>query len=154
MAIETTVHIHKKTLEMLNKSANLTGETRTYIISLLMQKVMNNNHEKLKFFSRIRYQEQDKKVNWHRLHITLNEYEYEYYLDMRKFFKMSVSFILARAVRRYLNEVVYKLLDKNVITDNYRYRNYIFIKDTTEDEIICWKIYWGLPNSLANIIQT
>ena len=150
MSIETTVYMNSSILEMLNNAAKITGKSRIYIIALLMQKIMSNNHEKLKFFSRIKYQKRDKKEKWHRLHITLNEYEYEYYLDMRKFLKMSVSFILAYAVRKYVDTVVNKLLDRKIITDNYRYRNYIFIKETFDNEVICWKIYWGIPKELLN----
>jgi hypothetical protein len=83
----------------------------------------------------------------------MNEYEYEYYLDMRKFYKMSVSFILAYAVMKYINEVVNELLNGNKNTDNYSYRNYIFIK-TTSNETICWQIYWGVPQKLPYIISS
>ena len=65
-----------------------------------MQRVMSDNQKMLKSCSRVKYQERDVKENWHRLHIIMNEYEYEYYFDMRKFFKMSVSFILAYAVMK------------------------------------------------------
>jgi len=149
MKIETTIQIHKSILKRLNTTAEITGKSRTNLVAYLMQRVMNNNHKKLKFFSRVKYQARDIKENWHKLHITLNEYEYEYFLDMRKFFKMSVSYILAYAVRKYLDEIVEKLLDKDTITDNYWYHNYLFIKETVEYDIICWKIYWGIPSSSA-----
>ena len=152
MIIETTVHVHNSILEMLNRSAEITGRARTSIIKLLMQRVMKNNQKMLKSYSVIRYQERDVKENWHRLHIILNEYEYEYYLDMRKFYKMSVSFILAYAVRRFLNEVVSELLDRNNNTDKYNFRNYIFMKETI-DGVTCWRIYWGIPQMLPNIMS-
>ena len=44
MIIESTIHVHKSILEMLNKSAEITGRTRTSIIKLLMQRVMSDNH--------------------------------------------------------------------------------------------------------------
>jgi hypothetical protein len=143
MPINTTLHVHKSILETLNKRAEVTGRTRTFIIKLLMQRVMNNSQKMIKSYSRIQYQGRDVKLNWHRLHISVNEYEYEYYLDMRKFYKMSVSFILAYAVRCYLNEITNELLDKNFSTDNYIYKNYTLMKYTI-DEIICWQIYWGI----------
>ena len=144
MLIETTLHIHKSILGMLNKSTEITGKNRTFLIKLLMQRIMNNNQKLLKSYSRIQYQGRDVKENWHRLHVVVNEYEYEYYQDMRKFFKMSISFILAYAVVRYLDEIINELLDKNKITDKYFFRNYIFIKETVNG-VICWQIYWGIP---------
>ncbi len=149
MPIDTTLHVHKSIMETLNKSAEETGRAKTIIIKLLMQRVMNNSQKMIKSFSRIQYQGRDVKEKWHRLHIALNEYEYEYYLDMRKFYKMSVSYILAYAVRRYLREIINELIDKNFRTDNYLYKNYAFMKYTI-DEIICWRIYWGIHPQILN----
>ena len=140
MLIESTLYVNKSILETLNKSSAITGINKNKIIKLLMQRVMKDNQRLLKTYSRVKYQERDIKENWHRLHIVMNEYEYEYYLDMRKFFKMSVSFILAYAVMRYLDEV----LKMNKSADNYCYQNYIFMKEVVNG-IICWQTYWGIP---------
>jgi hypothetical protein len=144
MLIETTLHVHKSILYKLDKGAAVTGRSLTSIIKLLIQRIMRDNQKMIKTNSRIKYQERDLKENWHRIHIVLNEYEYEYCLDLRKFLKMSVSFILAYAVLRYLDE----LLKKNIGTDKYYFKNYFFIKKTF-DGIICWKIYWGIPPHLT-----
>ena len=152
MSIETTLHVHKSILEMLNEKTEIAGRTITFIIKLLMKKIMNNNQKMLKSYSRIKYQERDVKENWHRLHIILSEDEYEYYQDIRKFYKMSISFILAYAVRRYLTEIVNKLLDRNNFTDKYYFRDYVFVKKTIDD-VICWQIYWGIPQILPDIIS-
>ena len=143
MLIKTTLYVNKSILETLNKSSAITGINKTKIIKLLMQRVMKDNQRLLKTYSRVKYQERDIRENWHRIHIVLNEYEYEYYLDMRKFFKMSVSFILAYAVMRYLDEV----LKGNKSADNYCYQNYIFMKEVVNG-IICWQIYWGIPQKI------
>lgn len=132
---------------MLNRGAAITGRTRTFIIKILMQRVMDDNRKMLQSYPRIRYQARDDKENWHRIHLVLNEYEYEYCLDMRKLFKMSVSFILAYAVRRFLEDVINELIDGSNNTDNYCYQNYILIKKII-DGIICWQIYWGIPTEI------
>ncbi len=152
MFIESTIYLHKSIQEMLERGAGTIGYTRTSIIKILLQRVMKNNHKLLKSYSRIKYQERDEKDNWHRLHIVFNEYEYEYCLDMRNFYKMSVSLILAYAVRRYLDEVVNELLYGNICSDNYHYKNYIFMKKTV-DEVICWQIYWGIPSNLPGLLK-
>ena len=150
MNIETTIHIHRNTLDMLERGAAITGRSRTLIIKMLMQRLMRDNQKMLQSHSRIRYQERDLKENWHRLHIVMSEYEYDYFLDMRKLYKMSVSLILAFAVRHYLDEVMNILLDKHQITDNYLFRNYLLIKKII-DGVICWQIYWGIPRKLPDI---
>ena len=144
MLIESTMYVNMRILDMLNRGAAITGKTRATIIKILMQRVMKENRKMLKSYSRIKYQERDLKENWHRLHIVMSEYEYEYYLDMRKFFKMSVSFILAYAVMKFLDE----LLKGNKVTDNYYYKNYVFIKKSI-NKVICWQIYWGYPEKLV-----
>lgn len=143
MLIETTLHVHRNILEKLNNAALRSGKARTSIIKLIMQRMMQNNQRMIKVNSRIQYQKRDLKGNWNRIHITLNEYEYEYYQDIRKFFKMSISLILAYAVLQYLNEV----LKEDKSADNYLFSNYIFIKKTLEGTT-CWQIYWGIPTDL------
>ena len=104
-----------------------------------MQRVMGNNTKMIKSYSRVKYQKRDAKENWHRLHIVMNEYEYEYYFDMRKFFKMSVSFILAYGVVKYLNEIINELQDSSNKTDKYYFRNYILIKEIIMKTIYIFK---------------
>ncbi len=147
MIVETTINIHKNVLEMLNRGAASTGRTKTFIIKLLMQRVMTDNQKMLQSNSRVKYQARDMTENWHRLHMVLSEYEYEYYLDMRKFYKMSVSFILAYAAMRYLDVILNELHKRGNSADNYFYKNYVFIKKTI-DKVICWQIYWGIPQKL------
>lgn len=147
--METTINIHKNIMKMLDKGTETTRKSRTFIIKSLMQRMMSDNQKMLKSYSRIKYQRRDEKENWQQLHLILNEYEYEYYLDMRKLFKMSVSFILAYAVVRYLDEVMNELTNRNIDTDNYTYRNYIFVRKTI-DNIICWHLYWGIPEKLTD----
>lgn len=150
MIIETTIHVHKSTLTVLDKISETNRRSRTFMIKLLMQRMMRDNKKMIKSYSRIKYQKRDCKDNWHRIHLGMSEYEYEYYLDMRKFYKMSVSFILAYAVRKYINEIANELLNGNKNTDNYLYRNYIFLR-TTMNKTICWQIYWGIPQMIPSI---
>lgn len=144
MLIETTIYVHKSILNKLVEGAAVTRKSINSIIKLLVQRIMRDNQRMIKRNSRIKYQERDLKENWHRIHVVLNEYEYEYCLDLRKFLKMSVSFFLAYAVLRYLDE----LLKNKIGTDNYYYKNYFFIKKTF-DGTICWQIYWGIPPDLT-----
>lgn len=148
MLIETTLHVHKSILDRLNKVTETTGRSSSFIIKLLFQNMMKDNQRMIKTNSRVKYQKRDMKENWQRIHIVLNEYEYEYCLDMRKFFKMSVSFILAYAVLRYLDEI----RKTNKSTDKYFYTSYIFIKKTYNG-VISWQIYWGIPQNLLILEQ-
>jgi hypothetical protein len=140
MLIETTLHVHKNILNRLDRGATIIGKSRTSVIKLLIQRIMKDNHKMIRINMRVRYQNRDEKKNWKRINIVFNEYEYEYCQDLRKFFKMSVSLILAYAVLRYLDE----LLKGKKSTNNYLYSNYIFIRKVINN-VICWQIYWGIP---------
>ncbi len=140
MRIATTLYVHKNILYRLDAGEGMSGRSRSSIIKLLIQKVMNDNGKMIKANSRVKYQERDLKENWSRVNIVFNEYEYEYCQDLRKFFKMSVSLILAYAVLIYLDEVV----REKGSTNNYYYCNYILIRKVI-DNVICWQIYWGIP---------
>ena len=144
MLIETTLNIHKSILDRLDTGTAITGRPRNSIIKLLIQRFMMDNQRMIKTNSRVKYQERDLKENWQRINIVFNEYEYEYCQDLRKFFKMSVSYILAFAVLRYLDEI----LHGNKSTNKYFFCNYIFIRKII-DNIVCWEIYWGIPSQLS-----
>ena len=94
----------------------------------------------------VQYQKRRNQDEWYTFHLQVREDDYEYFLDLRKLLKMSVSLILAYAVEKYLD----KLTKKNS-TDNNRYRNYVVIKDVV-DNIICWKFIWGFPPNIENFI--
>ncbi len=140
MMIQTTINIHKTTLEKITHASLHSGVSRNQLIIRLLKKEMNIVQNNFKHGKRIQYQGRDGAKNWHTFHLQLRPDDYEYFLDLRKLFKMSISRILAIAVAKYLQDI------KNKITDNYQYRNYIIIKDIIDD-VICWKLLWGFPKT-------
>jgi hypothetical protein len=83
--------------------------------------------------------------DWRTFHLTVREDDYEFLLDLRKLMKMSVSRILAYAVKRYLRG-----LKKN-ITDNNRFFNYTVLREII-DGVICWRFFWGFPRGIAKLL--
>ena len=63
-----------------------------------------------------------------------------------KLLKMSLSYIVAFAVKKYLKS----LLDGES-TDNYMFANYILAKEEAEG-IIYWKLFWGVPKKLSKYL--
>ena len=146
MFIETTLNIKKKILDKINNSSSNTGISRSKIIKLLFARTIKDNHKLVKSNRGIVYQDSNDNNDWHKFHIVYRIDEYEYYLDMRKLFKMSLSRILAYAVESYMREIMKKLTVKNreKFTDNYPLKNYITIKDLTTG-VVCWKLFWWIP---------
>lgn len=144
--METTFNVHASTLEKIARAAREKNITRSEMILLLLKTTMNDIHDPGRMGSMVRYQKKSRPEDWHRFHITLRMDDYEFFLDMRKLLKMSVSLIIAYAVNKYLNDIM-----KNNITDNYLFINYVIIKEVI-DEIICWKLLWGYPQNLHKLI--
>ncbi len=93
-------------------------------------------------FTSVKYQDTGKDIKWHRLHVSLSTDIYEKALDLRKVLKMSVSFIIAKAVENILNDIINDFLKTNK-TDNY-FRNYIFIPNY-HDGVLYFTIFWQYP---------
>lgn len=84
--------------------------------------------------SPVKYQSSRKKNSWRSFHIRLSDCDYEFFLDLRKVLKLSVSNILAHAVKKYLGDEI-----KDV--DNYLYHAYSLIIAKINDGLEL-KITW------------
>jgi hypothetical protein len=152
--IETTININMDILRMIDDVSFKAKYSRTHIIRILMKKIVIHDTDTLtKHFSLVKYQKHDKKEKWHAFHITLSPAEYEQFLDMRKVFKMSVSLIVAYAVRKYLKQLVEELTKKITTTDNNGLNNYICSKIDIGGTI-CWITYWGIPSRFLQKTQS
>ena len=105
-------------------------------------RLMKDNRLRNRGFSTVTYQCDDLHENWHCFHIRFKEDENEFFVDLRKFSKFSVSYLLAMAVKRYLDDII---KDGVKSIDNYNlFSNYVLYHDVVEG-IITWHIYWGFP---------
>ncbi len=147
MEIQTTININKIIIEELNKASNKLQLSRSYIIRLLLKELLDDNKEIKIFNSPVKYQSRDLECNWSTFHLTLREDEYEFCLDLRKVYKMSLSFIIAFAVKKYLKKIfmLFSTHTLNNISDNYLYRNYVFSFNIING-VKCIRIYWGIIN--------
>ncbi|MFC1669225.1 hypothetical protein ACFL20_02455 [Spirochaetota bacterium] len=141
--IDTTININKDILSRVTEASNVFQKSRTEIIVMLLKKMMKMESSKVCINRGIKYQKCNNEVNWHTFHITFKGDEYEYFLDLRKLLKMSLSHIVAIAVKKYL-----KSLFSEKSTDNYMFSNYILAKEDA-DGIIYWKLFWGVPKKLS-----
>ena len=122
--IESTINMHVALLKKLKEASAGTGLSKQMIISWLLKRLADENIIPLAPWSRIRYQNRDRKECWHRLHVSLSPVEYELLLDLKKACKFSGSRIVAYAIERYLDDL---LGNKRFNTDNYRFTNYIIL---------------------------
>ncbi|HOT43963.1 MAG TPA: hypothetical protein PLM53_05875 [Spirochaetota bacterium] len=142
--MKTTLNVRVDILLKISQAAQRKGLSRSDMIVLLIKKVMNDAPDTTHLGKMVQYQKKRKPYEWRTFHVRFRMDDYEYFLDLRKLFKMSVSLLLAYAVENYLDEV----LTRN-FSDNYQFRNYTVIREVV-DNIIFWKLIWGFS---VNIIE-
>lgn len=140
--METTLNMRLDISNMISMAALRKGISRSELVLILFKKVMDDIPDPGRMGNMVQYQERRDKNEWLKFHLVLRVDEYEYVLDLKKLLKMSVSLILAYAVEKFLN----KLMKRNN-TDNYRYKNYLIVREII-DNLICWKFIWGFPPNI------
>ncbi len=137
--IATTVNLHNNTLVKITNSAVQLKKSRHEIIVILLGRIMND-HERIKHrFTSVKYQPDDSRENWHCFHIRFRQDEYEFFLDLRKLCKCSVSLLIAIAVDRYIHEIGN---NSHKYVDKYLEFNIYILKKKLTDGIISWHLNW------------
>ena len=145
--IETTINIHTEIMKKISKLSSINNISKSNVIKYLLKKIMHEETNNFYLNRSIKYQVTDSKEKWHKFHITLNVDEYEYFLDLRKFHKKSISALVAFALKKY-----YKRIMKLKFTDNYLFKNYVIIKEIINN-VITWRLFWGYPDKMEKILS-
>jgi hypothetical protein len=149
MMIETTAYLDDDTRRALDAAARVRGVTRSALAVMLMRRVMKEYGKWAQFGRTVQYQEKNPGGNRRCAHLSLSERDYECFIDMRKFFKRSVSLLIAYAVVRYLDSICEEFESDKIkyYTDNNLFNNYFFSYKGTEN-YVCWTISWGIPEKI------
>ncbi len=119
MTIETTINISDKNVSLLDQYATSLNISRNQLLIQLIIKFMNYQFGNYECFSRVRYQKKKNNEKWKTKHVWFPCDFYEKCIDLRKFHKLSLSFILALAIQLFLDKLA------NNECDNYN-RSYMF----------------------------
>lgn len=136
----TTLNMHRAVLLKVSKAAAHRNVSRRSLIIDLLMRVLREHDSFMGRAALVKYQPDDADGNWHRFHIRFKQEEYEFFLDLRKICKCSVSLLLALAVDRYLCE---HASVESVGVDKYIYFNKYILERGVLEGYICWHIYWG-----------
>jgi len=149
MKVATTVNIDPEVKLLLDRAAEVTGMSRSEVVVRVMRRAIRDFRRFVRYDRAVRYQEKNPPVARKKIHLSLIRRDYEYFLDSRKLFKCSVSWLVVFSVYEYLDEVIKTVLDEkyNEDADNYPFLNYLIMPEMVEN-VVCWKIYWGLPRKL------
>jgi hypothetical protein len=148
MMIETTAYLDRECIDLLAAMADDAGISRSKLVVLLLKRVMKDHAALVRYDCSVKYQERKPVIKRKRIHVGVELRDYEFFIDMRKLFKLSVSFLIAYAVKMHLEELLRKMSDPGYdeYADNYPYQHYFIIPEKV-DSAICWKIYWGIPEN-------
>jgi hypothetical protein len=144
--ITTSINMSPGTRDAVASLARRLKITQRQLIIDLLAKLMRDVNRRLGGFTGVRYQPALKEGKWHPFCICFKKEEYEFYTDLRKICKLTVSYLVAIAVKEYMVEILTRNC-KSVY-------NYIFPRDCALslriiDRVICWQYYWGEPPPIA-----
>jgi len=142
MIVKTTIHINSTIKGKLIRAAVKTPFTESEIITKVMKSMMNKMKPLSKYSRPVEYQKLPEGAMWERVHVRWLLRDYDYFNDMRKLCRKSVSYLVSLAISEYIDEL---LKDENI--DNYQFTSYILIT-REKDDIISWEVYWDFPQTL------
>ncbi len=142
MKIDTTINIKEEILKRVDETAIELNVTRSHLVSLLVERVTKVKNPNKNRFSRVKYQKREKNASWKRPHVLLESNVYEKCIDMRKLFKMSVSFIIYVAFHLHFMEVIEEA-KKGINTDK-NHRNYLCIGKNIGN-VFSYTVFWDYP---------
>jgi hypothetical protein len=145
--MRTTLYIKSDILEKIHTAAEQRGISSSALIIELLKSVMQDGSNNVRIGRLIQYQEREAPGSGHTFHITFREDDLEFFQDMRKLFKKSLSLIVAEAMRKYIG----KHRKGKTNSDNYPHANYVIIREMI-NSIISWRLIWGFPQNIARII--
>ncbi|MGB4270521.1 MAG: hypothetical protein WBK20_15260 [Spirochaetota bacterium] len=140
MNIETTTCISLDHLELIKVYAKKNKMPVYSFIVNFIHFVVTHKKIQVKACSRLSYRPRHSG-EWKRLHIMLLEHEYEFIMDVRKVYKMSLAKVIAFCIDNYLIDFI-NALEQEDNTDNYRCCGYTF-SFYLEEGIQCCQFYWG-----------
>ncbi len=139
--IKSSVNINIGKLSLLENFSEVNELSVSEVVTLLLRKILEDGKYSAKKFHAVKYQEVDPDKNWETQTVYFEDVDYEFFTDMRKFFKESVSLLLSKAIDLFLDTI---LSEVEEILLNYADSDWDIRRDDVEVGAI-WIIYWIKP---------
>ncbi len=149
LRFETTVNIDRGTYSKLNEASEKYGVSKSRLIGLLIELFVQREETPECTVGTVKYQQTQPKENWKQLHIVIPGYACDFFDDIRKLWKCSVSFLVVLAVKKYLAHLD-EIFTKG-FTDNYwsgAYTSILFEHNNMQFLLFCW----GVPQEKPEIL--
>lgn len=140
MKVQTSFHINISNFSKLVRASHRTGKSMIALITEMMYQYARDYHSNEIPKRTVKYQDRDIEEHWKIYRVALDPDDYDLFTDMRKVMKKSVSFIIALAIKKYLDKIVNQLLARSI---NYT-RLLYFAGGVTFNDIKYWILRWKI----------
>ena len=141
MEHHTTLNLELSTYIELKSLAEAKNISVTHVIIALM-KLLSEEVKHRKMPERlVEYQKLSEGEEWYTCHVFWSFQEYQHFVDMRNFLKMSVSFLVAEALRKYGHQLL-NTLPEELWDDKNLFPHYSLVKKTVSGTQF-FMIGWG-----------
>lgn len=145
---ETTVNIDIEVYQKLTEAAKRYGVSRSRLIAMLLEHLVWKDEIPRSARGTVQHQDSRPKENWKKLHVVLPNHVHDFFDDVRKLWKLSVSYLVALVVEKFLAQ-----LDENIVklfADKYWHGGHTivhFIQNGLQYMLCCW----GVPHQTPKI---
>ncbi len=141
ICLQTSVNINRDNLLVLEQSAECFGISISDLITMLLRKMLIDNENRFKKLETVKYQPDDPEKNWTIKKVSFKPEDYELFTNMRMFYKLSVSFILAKAIDQFLDDIIENF---GKIQNNYLEKLWEICRQECDSSVI-WTVNWIKP---------
>jgi hypothetical protein len=134
--LRTTINLNEEMLHDLKEKCKKHDVSFQDLIKKSVSMFINDSEKLPEVWNTVKYQ--NKGTKYKKCHISMRMYEYETYIDARKFLKLSFSYIVASALAKYA-----ELILLGETTCSYPHKSYTKIhidKNNQTYFVICWGI--------------
>ncbi len=140
--LKTSLNMSTRTLTGITRAAEQLDRPMREVVVMLLRRMMRDVDRFQGGFTLVKYQERRPKSEWHCFCIEYYEDENEFFNDLRKLCKLSMSRLVAIATKRYLSEIVQGEMEGIL---NYLGVNDYLFRQQTIDGLRAWIFCWGIP---------
>ena len=140
MEHHTTLNLELSTYEKLKTLAEEKNISVSTAIVILMKHLSKEVQHRKMPQRLVEYQKRSENEEWYTCHVFWSFPELQHFVDMRNFLKMSVSFLVTEALKKY-GHLLLNLSDEELWDDKNLLPHYSFVKKTISGLqffIICW----------------
>ena len=145
---QTSFYMHVDNYVKLSAAAKQTGISRHKLIIQLMYRYAKEHKKMQVEKGTVQYQKMDNKNKWQVFRVVLSEKDYELFTDMRKVMKKSVSYLVALAIKKYLDTLVGKILNNVFNYTRLKYRS----GGKKGGDIKIWVLLWKIEEKPQALI--